>query len=437
MNGLDINGDKLLVKVDEKTTNFLNDFKIKKMLLLYSKNTSNIELQIANEEIMSKARAEENERERTEDEKIRQEIIEMFIAERNSETRYETLQTESEVLAVKNTIERQFSEAPKEETAKKKMLITESIRRFRSKEREKEAERIEKEKDRIQRKEREKKEISERESYREKERLRTIEDDEEKLRKKREKEIRYLEQKEKEREEMIKRAEMEEKRYSRYDEEDSRKIKKKRSKYDDRKRKRDYIIISDDEEEKEPVNTFEPFIPQEKVIVQINKEPKEDIKVVEKDEKIQEIFNQQDDEEDKLYSKKHKISLINFDEIKNEQKIQEMLDPKNIISSIPTDIKELFSYPIQWDFVDKYKIIDDLKDFISKKIKEIFSEEDPITIDFIYKKMLLHTTPQDLVNDLEFLEKEAEVFTAKLWRMLIFKMKRKELEIQFLKNEKK
>jgi len=82
------------------------NIKLKKMLLIYSEHSNQQLLQIADEEILSKARTDEEEREKYEDEIIRKSILTLFIEERNSETKYETLQTESEVIAVKNTIEK-------------------------------------------------------------------------------------------------------------------------------------------------------------------------------------------------------------------------------------------------------------------------------------------------------------------------------------------
>lgn len=414
LHGLDINGDKLVVKMDVSLNSWVNEFKIKKMLLLFSENLGQYELQIANDAILARAREEEFQREKYEDGKIRALIMQSFIEEQNSETKLETVQTESEVAAVKSTMERLYSEITKEEMTRKKLLITESLRRFHMVAKNKELERMDLEKERSERKEREKKEHSDRESFREKERFRILDDEEDRSRRRRDKELRILEQKEREREEKIRRKV--------YDEKEGVRTKKKYIGPQIKTSKRDYIDISDDE-----VEPVEPVIPLEKIEIQLDaRKEEEDLEM--KNEILKELFKPEEEEADSSHMRK-KVTTIDFDEIRREQNLEQKLDPKNIISMIPSNIKELFAMTVNWDVVDQYKIVDELKDFVNKKIKEIFGAEDAMIVEFVTTNLSLHLSATDLVAELSFLENEAETFVAKLWRMLVFKMKRKEIEL--------
>lgn len=68
-----------------------------------------------------------------------------------------------------------------------------------------------------------------------------------------------------------------------------------------------------------------------------------------------------------------------------------------------------------------------LRPWISKKMLEFLSEEEPVLIDFIVGKLLKQSNPYDLCTELEsILDSETESFVLKLWRMLIFNILLKE-----------
>ena len=498
LNGLDINGDVLLVKAQQDTEAFLREYKVKKSLLLFSGNKSEI-TQIADEKILGKAKIEDDERDKLEDEKIREVIISLFIEEQGISTKLQTstLHSTSELGAVNTTIERQFKDVDEKIVEEKKQLMTESIRQFRKKETEREKEKAQKEKEREYRKRNESRFNEERIMKRERDRFNFLKDEEERLKRKREKELKYLESKEREREykiynnkkysneideedeeylksKYIKRFEID------HEEEEEEKEELKKELINKRKRKRksfsrDENLSTDssdddsneseiDEEElnqihhqkclsrKKKFNYYEYFSSseseedieifpedEEKVIIQIeNKEEKEEKEKQEKqDESIKEIFHQNEEEEEENSNNKKKQNLlINFEEIKNEQEIEKQLNPKNIILLIPDSKNELFKFEINWVLVDQFKLIDELKDFIKKKIKEILGSEEETMFEYLIANMSLHCTPETLVSDLEeILGEEANIFVSKVWRMLAFKVKQKELQLKFNKLE--
>jgi hypothetical protein len=462
LNGLDINGDQLLVKAQQDTESFLREFKVKKMLMLYSGNKSDVPT-IADDETIAKAREEDTERDRKEDEQIRNDIISLFVNEQGVSTKLQTLHTASEIGAVNNTIERQFKEVDEKVVQEKKQLMTESIRMFRKLEGQREKERVQKEKEREDRKRNESRYNDERIMKKERERFNFLKEEEDRIKRKQDRELKHLENKEKDREYKILNSKR--KSHEEEEEEDEEYLKSKYSKrYEidhdlrrkkrklnnesdsgsdsdqsnshhvslDRKRKFNYYeyFSSDDEDDKNALFPEE----EEKVVIQIEKKESNSDQQLKQDESVKDIFHQNDEEEDSHNQKKSNL-LINFEEIKNEQEIQEKLNPKNIINSIPVSPEELFQFEINWILVDQFKLIDELKDFIGKKIKESLGSEEETMVEYLVANMSLHCSPQTLVDDLnEILGNESVLFVAKVWRMLAFKVRQKELQLKYNKN---
>jgi len=97
---------------------------------------------------------------------------------------------------------------------------------------------------------------------------------------------------------------------------------------------------------------------------------------------------------------------------------------QNIIDKIPTGKEELFAVPIDWEVIDKNKIVEKkMKAWITKKILEYLGEEEKTLIDFIMGKIQTHITPSEILSQLSLvLDEEAEIFVVKMWRMLVFEM---------------
>jgi RNA-binding protein 25 len=72
-----------------------------------------------------------------------------------------------------------------------------------------------------------------------------------------------------------------------------------------------------------------------------------------------------------------------------------------------------------------------LKSWVNKKIAEYIGGEEETLLEFVVGKVSLHCAPQALVEDLkEVLNEDAEIFVVKLWRMLLFEVKRQELQLE-------
>lgn len=99
---------------------------------------------------------------------------------------------------------------------------------------------------------------------------------------------------------------------------------------------------------------------------------------------------------------------------------------RRLIQQVPTDKAKAFAFPIDWQAVHDHNIIEKkLRPWVKKKVTEYLGAEESGMIDFIIRKVNAHTTPKDLLAELEgFLDEEAENFTLKMWRMLIFEVLR-------------
>ena len=68
-----------------------------------------------------------------------------------------------------------------------------------------------------------------------------------------------------------------------------------------------------------------------------------------------------------------------------------------------------------------------MKPWISKKITEFLGEEEPSLVEYIMSSTREHVEATEMLNRLQaILDEEAEMFVLKMWRMLIFEIKRVE-----------
>ncbi|KAJ7558136.1 hypothetical protein O6H91_04G025800 [Diphasiastrum complanatum] len=109
-----------------------------------------------------------------------------------------------------------------------------------------------------------------------------------------------------------------------------------------------------------------------------------------------------------------------------------ILDAKQLIDTIPKTKEELFAYPVNWSIYDKHELHERMHPWISKKITDFLGEEETTLVDFIVKNTQNHVTAQIMFESLEaILDDEAEMFVLKLWRMLIFEIRRIETGLAF------
>ncbi|XWS63647.1 hypothetical protein CRYUN_Cryun06bG0119000 [Craigia yunnanensis] len=107
---------------------------------------------------------------------------------------------------------------------------------------------------------------------------------------------------------------------------------------------------------------------------------------------------------------------------------QKLLDAKQLIDMIPKTKEELFSYEINWDVYDQHTVHERMKPWISKKITEFLGEEEKTLVDYIVSSTQEHVKASQMLELLQsILDEEAEMFVLKMWRMLIFEIKKVEI----------
>ncbi|KAF2286624.1 hypothetical protein GH714_022980 [Hevea brasiliensis] len=106
---------------------------------------------------------------------------------------------------------------------------------------------------------------------------------------------------------------------------------------------------------------------------------------------------------------------------------QKLLDAKQLIDMIPKTKDELFSYEINWAVYDKHELHERMRPWISKKITEFLGEEETTLVDYIVSGTREHVKASQVLEMLQsILDDEAEMFVLKMWRMLIFEIKKVE-----------
>ncbi|XP_047321268.1 RNA-binding protein 25 isoform X2 [Impatiens glandulifera] len=104
---------------------------------------------------------------------------------------------------------------------------------------------------------------------------------------------------------------------------------------------------------------------------------------------------------------------------------RKLKNAKQLIDMIPKTKDELFSYEINWAVYDKNKLHDRMKPWISKKITEFLGEEETTLVDYIVQSTQKHVNATEMLENLQgILDEEAEMFVLKMWRMLIFEIKK-------------
>ncbi|PKA67285.1 hypothetical protein AXF42_Ash004778 [Apostasia shenzhenica] len=121
----------------------------------------------------------------------------------------------------------------------------------------------------------------------------------------------------------------------------------------------------------------------------------------------------------------HEKVSVREDKLKTENK--KLLDAKQLIDMIPKTKEELFAYEINWAIYDKHSLHERMRPWISKKITEFLGEEEATLVDYIVSSTKEHVRASKMLELLQsILDDEAEMFVLKMWRMLIFEIKKVE-----------
>ncbi|EPS71669.1 hypothetical protein M569_03088 [Genlisea aurea] len=114
---------------------------------------------------------------------------------------------------------------------------------------------------------------------------------------------------------------------------------------------------------------------------------------------------------------------------------QKFLDAKQLIDTIPKTKDELFSYKINWPVYDQNMLHERLRPWIAKKITDFLGEEEDTLVEYIVSGTQEHVSAGDMLERLQtILDDEAEMFVLKMWRMLIFEIKKVETGLAVVKS---
>jgi len=123
--------------------------------------------------------------------------------------------------------------------------------------------------------------------------------------------------------------------------------------------------------------------------------------------------------------KKRKLVKLDYAEVglqTEEEKARREARAQSIVKRIPVEKDELFAYKIDWATVEKNKVLDEqVRPWVTSKVVELLGTAEQDIIDFVLQKVRERTSPNTLLAELEpLLDKETELFTKMLWRLIIF-----------------
>ncbi|XP_020114093.1 uncharacterized protein LOC109728152 [Ananas comosus] len=132
-----------------------------------------------------------------------------------------------------------------------------------------------------------------------------------------------------------------------------------------------------------------------------------------------------DEGKERMHEKMYDREKDREEKPKTENK--KLLDAKQLIDMIPKTKEELFVYEINWAIYDKLELHERMRPWISKKITEFLGEEEATLVDYIVSCTKDHVQASKMLELLQsILDDEAEMFVLKMWRMLIFEIKKVE-----------
>ncbi|CAI0462550.1 unnamed protein product [Linum tenue] len=202
--------------------------------------------------------------------------------------------------------------------------------------------------------------------------------------------------------------------YREREKEKQRQYEKEREKEKDRKRKKE-ILHDEEDEDDDSGKKWRRSVVEEKRRKRSGRRDKND-----------EYGHQRSREENREKSGRDRDRDHGLDNVKTPDK-QKLLDAKQLIDMIPKTKDELFSYEINWTVYDKHSLHDRMRPWISKKITEFLGEEETTLVDYIVSSTREHVKAAQMLEMLQsILDDEAEMFVLKMWRMLIFEIKKVE-----------
>ncbi|WOK92057.1 RNA-binding protein 25 isoform X2 [Canna indica] len=159
-----------------------------------------------------------------------------------------------------------------------------------------------------------------------------------------------------------------------------------------------------------------------------NRRSSDKLNLRERERNNDENTRSRDESREKTHEKNVDREKNREDKPKAENK--KLLDAKQLIDMIPKTKEELFVYEINWDIYDKHQLHERMRPWISKKITEFLGEEEATLVEYIVSCVKDHVQASTMLEMLQsILDDEAEMFVLKMWRMLIFEIKKVETGI--------
>ena len=106
---------------------------------------------------------------------------------------------------------------------------------------------------------------------------------------------------------------------------------------------------------------------------------------------------------------------------------------KELIAKVPTDIKAVFAFEIDWKAYDEggETLKERIRKWVAKKTGELLGLEEASMVDYIMTLLAEHTSAKKVLEALqEVLDEETNPFVFKLFRMVIFETLKQAADLQ-------
>lgn len=114
----------------------------------------------------------------------------------------------------------------------------------------------------------------------------------------------------------------------------------------------------------------------------------------------------------------HLDDVLDDDETKHRKR-QERI--KALVAEIPATKEGLFTWAVSWDQLDRNTVQSRIRPFVAKKIVEYLGVHEESLVDYVVGQILKRGAADAMAAELrEALDEDADEFVMKLWRMVIF-----------------
>lgn len=119
---------------------------------------------------------------------------------------------------------------------------------------------------------------------------------------------------------------------------------------------------------------------------------------------IAEVEGLLEDEEETTTTTKRTLVPIKFDSAAEAAGLTEeerQQAARQLAADIPTDKNGLWTWKVQWDFLDEAVLTDQIRPFVEKKMLEYLGVQEEMLVDVVEEHIKNRGSPQDLIKELE------------------------------------